>query len=171
VSGGSRRVCVAAFAGAHGVKGEARVKSFTADPADFTAYGPLTAEGGRIFEFQVVREQKPGLFIVRAAQIASREDAAALSGEKLYAPREALPEPDEGEFYYEDLVGLRVEDETGVPLGRVKAVVNYGAGDLIEIIDIPGVKGARLLPFTKDTVPVIDLAAGRVTAAPPEEWP
>ncbi|MEL6364466.1 MAG: ribosome maturation factor RimM [Pseudomonadota bacterium] len=167
----ARRVCLAAFAGAHGVRGEARLRTFTADPLSVADYGPLQTEAGdRHFEITIVREAKPGVLIVRSPQIRDREHAIELAKTRLYAPRERLPEPEEDEFYYEDLIGLACEALDGSPLGRVKAVVNYGAGDLLEITDIPEVNGVRLLPFTKENAPAVDLAAGRVVLDPPDEW-
>ena len=166
-----RRVCLGAFAGAHGVRGEAKLRAFTAIPEDIASYGPLeTEDGACVFTVKLVREAKPGVLIVRSADIKSREDALALSGTRLYVDRDRLPEPDEDEFYYDDLVGLRVEGLDGEPLGRVKAVVDFGAGDLLEIIDIPDVNGARLLPFTKEIAPVVDVPGGRIVLAPPADW-
>lgn len=165
-----KRVCVGAFAGAHGVRGEAKLRAFTTDPFDIAAYGPLTTEAGEVFSIKIVREAKPGVLIVSAPEIRHREHATELAKTRLYVPRDRLPEPDEDEFYYDDLVGLRAEGLDGAMLGRVKAVVDYGAGDLLEIIDIPDVKGARLVPFTKETAPVVDIPGGRLVLDPPQEW-
>lgn len=159
-----KRVCVGAFAGAHGVKGAARVKTFTEKPENIAAYGPVeTEDGARRFTLTVLRKAKPGVVLVSAPEIKSREDAEALKGARLYADRDRLPPPDEEEFYLDDLVGLSAIDEAGAPLGRVKAVYNFGAGDLIELSDIPGVKGLRAVPFTKTLVPRVDIAAGKIT--------
>jgi len=102
---------------------------------------------------------------VRAPEIKTREDAEALKGQRLYVARAALPEPDEDEFYLDDLVGLNAFDETGASLGTVKAVFNFGADDLLELGDIPGVKGVRLVPFTKAAVPEIRMTEGRISVA------
>ncbi len=159
-----RRVCLGAFAGAHGVKGDTLVKTFTETPESVANYGPVeTEDGGRTFTFQLIRAHKPGLVIVRAPEIASREDAAALKGVRFYVDRAALPKADEDEFYLDDLVGLSAIDETGADAGRVVTVHNFGAGDLLELIDIPDINGARMIPFTRETVPAVDLADGRVT--------
>ncbi len=165
-----KRVCVGAFAGAHGVRGEAKLRAFTADPFDVAAYGPLTTEAGEAFSIRIIREAKPGVLIVSAPEIKHREHAMELAKTRLFVPRDRLPEPDEDEFYYDDLVGLRVEGLDGAMLGRVKAVVDYGAGDLLEIVDIPDVKGARLVPFTKETAPVVDVPGERLVLDPPAEW-
>ena len=162
------RICVAAFAGSYGVKGDARLKSFTQDPADFTAYGPLSSEdGGRSFEFLRVDPLKPGFFAVRVKGVGTREQAAALKGVRLYVDKAALPPPDEDEFYFDDLVGLKAERMDGRPFGEVRAVLNHGASDLLELQRIPDVNGTHLIPFTKDVVPVVDIAGGRILVEPP----
>ncbi|MEM8770143.1 MAG: ribosome maturation factor RimM [Pseudomonadota bacterium] len=159
-------VCLGAFAGAHGVKGDALVKTFTDKAENIAAYGPLkTEDGQRIFTLRFVRETKPDLAQVRSPEINSREEALALKGECLYVERSALPAPDTDEFYIEDLVGLTAVDETSAPCGAVAAVHNFGAGDLIELKDIPGIKTVRLIPFTKEAVPEIDVPGGRITIA------
>jgi 16S rRNA processing protein RimM len=165
--GEDARVCLGAIAGAHGVRGLVKIKSFTQDPADLTAYGPLGDEAGqRHFEIAVTGEAK-GLLLARIAGVADREAAQALRGVRLYVPRAALPEPEAEEFYRADLIGLAVEDPQGRPLGRVVAVENYGAGDYLEIARPDG--EPLLISFTKAVVPLIDLAGGRVVVDPPEE--
>ena len=160
------RVCLGAFAGAHGVKGEALIKVFTETPENIASYGPVeTEDGGRKFTLSFLRETKPGLALVRAPEIKSREDAQSLKGVRLYIDRAALPETEEDEFYLDDLVGLNAVDETDAPIGRIAAVHNFGAGDLIELTDIPGRKGAVMVPFTKDAVPEIDIDAHRLVIA------
>jgi 16S rRNA processing protein RimM len=166
MSGAGKRICLGAFAGAHGVKGDAKIKIFTEEPESIAAYGPVeTEDGERRFTFKLVRVLKPGLILVRAPEIESREDAAALSGVKLYIDRALLPEPEEDEFYLDDLVGLRAFDETGAELGSVSAVYNFGASDILELKDVPGRKGTVMIPFLRETVPDVDLAAGCITVA------
>lgn len=158
-----KRVCLGAIAGAHGVRGEMRVKTFTEAPENIAAYGPLESEDAkRRFTLKVVRVQAGDIVIARAPEVGTREEAQSLKGVRLYAPRSALPEPEEDAFYLDDLVGLRAVDEDGAPLGRVSAVYNFGAGDLIELKDAPGKKGSQLVPFTKAAVPVVNLQAGTV---------
>ncbi|MGR3434332.1 MAG: ribosome maturation factor RimM [Shimia sp.] len=159
-------VCVGAIAGAFGVDGEVRLKSFCADPFDLDTYGPLVSEDGRRFEVQVDRATKGGL-IGRLSGVRSKEDADALKGTRLHAPRAALPATDDDEYYYSDLIGLDVVDPGGAPLGRVKAVVNHGATDILEVLPVGGGETA-LLPFTNAAVPNVDLAARRIVADPPE---
>lgn len=159
-----QRACLGAFAGAHGVRGDALVKTFTEAAKNIAAYGPVESEDGkRRFTLTFLRETKPGLALVRAPEIKSRDAAAALKGERLYVARAALPATDSDEFYLDDLVGLEAFDETGAPAGRIAAVHNFGAGDLLELKDIPGVKGMRMIAFTRETTPTVDLDAGRVT--------
>jgi 16S rRNA processing protein RimM len=162
----SERVCVGALGGAFGVRGEVRLKSFCAVPEDIAAYGPLYAEDGRRFEVRVTGQVSNGLS-ARISGVTTKEAADALRGLRLYAPREALPSLPDDEFYHADLIGLEVVDTGGTALGRVKAVLNHGAGDLLEL-HRPRAAGTLLLPFTKAAVPTVDLAARRIVADPPE---
>ncbi|MEX5727465.1 16S rRNA processing protein RimM [Rhodovulum iodosum] len=161
------RVCVAAIAGAYGVRGEVRLKSFCAEPEAVAAYGPLfTEDGARRFEVTLGRPVKGG-FAARLSDIATKEAADALKGTRLFADRAALPALSDDEFYHADLIGLEVVDTGGAHLGHVRAVHDHGAGDLLEIHG-PGLKSTVLLPFTGACVPTVDLAAGRLIADPPE---
>lgn len=160
------RVCLGAIAGAFGVRGEVRLKSFCAEPAAISSYGPLaTEDGSRSFTVTITR-QLQGAFAARLSGIADREGAEALRGTRLYADRDRLPPPEEEEYYHADLIGLTVLDTGGATLGTVKAVHDHGAGDLLEI-ERKG-KSSILLPFTRATVPTVDLAGGRLIAEPPE---
>ena len=157
------QVCLGAFAGAHGVKGAVKVKTFTETPDAVGSYGPVTTEdGARTLTLNVVRLLKGDFVLATAPEISSREDAESLKGHRFYVARDKLPPLEEDEFYLDDLIGLRAEDETGAPSGQVRAVHNFGAGDLIELHAIPGVKGVRLAPFTKENFPRIDFADGRI---------
>jgi len=161
------RVCVGAIAGAFGVRGEVRLKSFCALPGDIAAYGPLWSEdGARRFEVMVTGQVKNGLS-ARLSGVATKEQADALRGVRLYAPRDALPNLPDDEYYHADLIGLEVTDTGGTVLGRVKAVLNHGASDLLEVQG-PGRTTTVLVPFTLEIVPTVDLAAGRIVADPPE---
>ena len=161
------RVCVGAIAGAFGVRGEVRLKSFCAEAADIAAYGALTTEdGSRTFDVTLTRPVPEG-FAARLTGIASKEAADALRGTRLYAPREALPSLPDDEFYHADLLGLTALDTGGRELGKIAAVLNHGAGDLLELRG-PGLKGSVLVPFTRAIVPTVDLASGRVIIDPPE---
>jgi 16S rRNA processing protein RimM len=167
VAGGGR-VCLGQFGAAHGVRGEIRLHSFTADPVAIASYGPLESEDGRVFEIETIRPAKEH-FVARIFGIADRNAAELLKNVKLYVPRERLPEPDEpDEFYYADLIGLSVVDREGHKLGTVAAVHNFGAGDLIEINPEGGGK-TELLPFDEHHVPVVDIAAGKIVAVPPQD--
>lgn len=160
------QVCLGAVAGSYGVHGAVRLKSFCAEPADIAAYGPLATEAGQSFEITLDRPIKGG-FSARLSGVASKEAADALRGTRLYADRARLPELTSDEFYHADLVGLDVRDTGGALLGRIKAVLNHGAGDLLEISG-PHLKEPVLLPFTQEAVPTVDLAAGCVVADPPD---
>ncbi len=160
------RIVVGAIAGAFGVHGEVRLKSFCAEPEAIASYGPLFAEDGRRFRVTLTRPIPNG-FAARLSGIASREAAEALKGTPLYVGREALPALGDDEFYHADLIGLTVLDTGGTPVGEVTAVHNHGAGDLLEVRR-PGPKPAVLLPFTRAIVPTVDLARRRIIADIPE---
>ncbi|MAF94634.1 MAG: 16S rRNA processing protein RimM [Rhodospirillaceae bacterium] len=160
------RVCIGAVAGVRGLKGEVRIKSFTADPDDIAAYGPLSTDGGeRSFDIRVTARAK-GQIIARLSGIDDRDAAEALKGERLYVPKSALPEAGEGAYYHADLIGLGAETAAGEKLGIVKAVHNFGAGDVIEISG-KGDKGGLMVPFTAEVVPEVDIENGRIVVSPP----
>lgn len=160
-------VCVAAIAGAYGVRGEVRLKSFTAEAEAIAYYSPLTTEdGSRSFDVRITRSIKNGL-AARLTGISTKEEADEMRGLKLYVPRDRLPDLPDDEYYYADLIGLEVRDTGGTVLGRVKSVQNHGSTDLLEIHG-PGFKATVLLPFTLEAVPTVDLATGRIIADPPE---
>ncbi|MDV7142525.1 ribosome maturation factor RimM [Tropicimonas sp. TH_r6] len=161
------RVCVGAIAGAFGVKGEVRLKSFCAIPEDIASYGDLFSEdGSRAFAVKITRPVTNGL-AVRLTGISTKEQADALKGVRLMAERARMPELPEDEFYHADLIGLEVRDTGGTLLGSVRAVQEFGAGDMLEIHG-PGLKTTVLLPFTREAVPTVDIASGRIVADPPE---
>ncbi|MEO1677689.1 MAG: ribosome maturation factor RimM [Pseudomonadota bacterium] len=161
------KVCLGAVAGSFGVRGEVRLKSFTAEPEDVAAYGPLeTEDGARRFEVRLVKPVKNG-FAARLSGVGTKEQADALRGTRLFAGRNSFPALGEDEFYHADLIGLEVRDTGGTLLGRVRAVHDHGAGDLLEIHG-PALKQTVLLPFTRAAVPTVDVAAGRIVADPPE---
>lgn len=157
-------VCVGAIAGGFGVAGEVRLKSFCADPGAIADYAPLLTEDGRSFGLRLTRPIA-GAFAARLTGIATREQAEALKGTRLYAPRDRLPPLPDDEFYHADLIGLAVFDTGGAPLGTVRAVLDHGAGDILEIAR-PGAPEI-LLPFTRAAVPTVDLAGRRIVADPP----
>jgi 16S rRNA processing protein RimM len=153
---------------AQGLKGEVRLRSFTAVPADIASYGPLEDEAGsRTIEIQSVRVT-PKVLIAQIKGVATREQAEALTGTKLYLPRAHLPESDADEWYHADLIGLTAVDGDGAAIGKVVAVHNFGAGDIIEIE--PEAGGENLLViFSEATVPEVNLEAGTLTLVMPEE--
>ncbi len=160
-------VCVGTIAGAYGVRGEVRLKSFTAEPTGIADYGPVqTEDGARRFTINLIRPVKGG-FTARLIGIETKEQADALKGTRLYLPRTALPSLPDDEFYHADLIGLEVFDTGGEAVGRVKSVQSNGADDLLELHG-PGLKNTVLLLFTRANVPTVDLAAGRIVIDPPE---
>ena len=162
------RVCIAQIGAAHGVRGEVRLKPFTEDPLGVTRYGALESEDGRRrFEIESVRPAKD-MLVARLKGVTDRNAAEALTNLRLYVARERLPQPDDDEFYHADLIGLAAVTAEGTAYGTVKAVHNFGAGDLLEIE--PAAGGATvMLPFSEATVPAIDIAGGRIVVAPPAE--
>ena len=159
------RICLGVIAGAHGLDGAVLIRSFTADPTSIGAYGALgDAAGTRSFAVKVRRVTAKGV-VAKIAGIADRTAAEGLKGVELYIARDALPEPDDNEVYVADVIGLRVEDTDGRTMGTVESMVNYGAGDVMDVTLVSG--GHLLLSFTKAVVPVIDVAGGRIVVAPP----
>ena len=163
----SDRICVGAITGSFGVRGEARVKSFCADPAAIGDYGPLSTEDGTTTYTLTITRPVKGGFAVRLSGVKTKEQADALRGTTLYAPRAALPALPDDEFYHTDLIGLTAVDTGGADLGRIHAVHNHGGGDLLEL-RAKGRKGTVLVPFTRAVVPTVDLGAGRIVIDPPE---
>ena len=160
-------ICVARIGAAHGVRGAVKLWTFTEDPLAVQHYGPLTTkDGARQFEVTHAREAKDHL-VATLKGIATREEAERLNGVELYIARDKLPETDEGEYYHTDLIGLAAVTTADAPIGRVIAIHNFGAGDIIEIAPPHG--ATLLLPFTNAVVPTVDLAGGRVVIEPPEE--
>src|SRR5437773_2854311 len=152
--------------GAQGLKGEVKVKAFAETPEKLGAYGALRTRDGRQFTVASVRESK-GFAIAQFEGIATRSAAELLKGAELYVSRNALPETEAQEFYHADLIGLRAEDTVGRSIGKVIAIHNFGAGDVIEIERDNGA-GTVLMPFTREIVPTIDFENGRIVIAAPE---
>lgn len=165
---GSDRICVGAIGGAFGVKGEVRLKSFCADPAAIADYAPLYSEDGKQeYDLVLTGILNNGLS-ARMSGITTRDQAEAARGIRLFADRARLPSLPDDEFYHTDLIGLTVLDAGGTELGKVKAVLNHGASDLLEIMG-PGMKSPLLLTFSLAVVPTVDLAGGRIIVDLPDE--
>lgn len=183
--------------GVHGVRGLVKIRSETAFPGDCAAYGPVTdLPGTRSFDLRVTGMAK-GAVLAELVGVTDRDVAMALKGMRLYVPRDALPEAEEDEFYHADLIGLAVELSNGTPYGHVKAMHDFGAGELMEVQPLPQQKkqaGSRrrspprrnsagkaamqdkartvvpqsvMLPFTREVVPDIDLKSGRIVVSLP----
>lgn len=168
MGGDTNLVLLGEIGAAQGLKGEVRVRSYTEEPADIAAYGPLRNEAGtKTIEISHVRIT-PKALIARIKGVTTREAAEALNRTKLYVARDALPEAAEDEWYVADLIGLLAVSPDGAPLGTVAAIHNFGAGDIIEVDRTDG-GPSMLVAFSDDTVPEIDIAAGRLVLVPPEE--
>ncbi len=155
------KVLVGRFGAAHGVRGEIKLWSFTEDPLAIADYGLLETADGRTFELETVRAQKDFL-VARVVGVSDRDAAAALRNLKLYVARDRLPPIDEDETWYmSDLIGLAAQDASGAAIGKVIAVHNFGAGDVLEIAPAASAQ-TLMLPFTAETVPEVDVSGGRI---------
>lgn len=168
-----RRILVGAVAGAHGVRGEVKIKSFTEQVRDVAAYGPVEDES-RTRRFAIkIRGEAKGLVIASLDGVADRNAAEAMKGLRLYVPRAALGKKPKrapkgtDRWFVADLVGLAAVDTQGAALGTVKNVANYGAGDILEVTTPTG--DSLLFGFTKRVVPTVDIEGGRVVIDPPVE--
>ncbi len=157
------RVCLGVIVGVKGLRGEVRVKSFTADPADVDAYGPVETKDGRKLDVTVT-ERREDVVIARIKGVADRNAAEALKGTELYIDRKALPAAEEGTYYHADLIGLGVELVSGEKLGRVAAVHNFGGGDMIEVKMADGRE--ELVPFNDASIASVDLKGGIIHVNP-----
>ncbi|HEY0105101.1 MAG TPA: ribosome maturation factor RimM [Rhizomicrobium sp.] len=164
---GPKDILLAAVIGAQGLKGEVKVKTFTEHPESVARYRGLHTADGRSFTVTAARATRPDEAILALREIADRSAAESLKGTELYVAREALPPTGDDEFYHADLIGLRAEDVEDRVLGTVKAIHNYGAGDVIEIAQPGG--DTLLLAFTRETVPQIEIDKGRIVVAVPRD--
>ena len=161
------QICVARIGAAHGVRGQVKLWTFTEDPFAVTRYGPLsTKDGARQFEVTQAREAK-GFLVATLKGITTRNDAERLNGVDLYIARDKLPATEAHEYYHADLIGLAAATTAGDALGRVVAIHNFGAGDIVEIA--PPTGPTLLLPFSNAVVPIVDIAGGRVVIELPAE--
>ena len=159
------RICLGQIGAAHGIRGEVRLRSFTAEPTAIAAYGPLETEDGRIVTIETLRPAKD-FFVAKLSGVADRHAAERLTNTKLYVPRERLPEPEApDEYYHADLIGLRVVDRAGRQYGTVVAIHNFGAGDVIEV-RVETSNKTEMLPFDAAIVPEVNLPAGTIVVNP-----
>lgn len=161
-----RRILLGQITGAHGIRGDIIVRTFTADPAGIAEYGELTdADGSKALRITIVRVTDKGV-VARVKGVNDRNAAEALKGRELYVLRSQLPAADEAEYYHADLIGLNAITEDGAAFGKVIAVQNFGAGDLLEIRTRDG-RDSEFIPFTNACVPIVDINAQTVTVVPP----
>ena len=165
------RVCLGAIAAAHGIKGEVKIKTFTSEPLNIGSYGPVSDETGAR-SFRLTQLRAPGgaagasVVIARIEGVSDRTGAEALRGLRLYVARDVLPAAEPGEYYHHDLIGLAVVLQSGERMGKVAALHNFGAGDLLEI-ERDGADSV-MVPFTDSIVPIIDIPGGKVLIDPPD---
>ncbi len=161
------RVAVGVVVGAHGIRGQVKIKSFTTNPYDITAYGTiLNKDGTRRFDLSIDAETK-GTLIATLKGVKDRNAAELMRGTELFVAKDRIPEPEEDEFYYDDLIGLEVRAENGEVLGSISAVQNYGAGDVVEM-KLASTNQKELYPFTKATFPSLHIAEGYCIADLPD---
>jgi len=161
------KICLGAIAGAHGIKGEVKIKTFTQDPKDIAAYGPLESEDGtRRFSILNLRPDKIGV-VARIEGLEDRDIAQKLKGTRLYVKREALPAVEEETWYHADLIGLKVRGKDDKEYGIVIGVFDFGAGDMVEVAPDEG-GDSLFIPFTRDAVPIVNIKQGYITAEPME---
>ncbi len=161
-----RRILLGQITAAHGIRGDVIVRTYTGDPVDIASYGPLTDKaGGRPLSLSILRVSDKGV-VVRVKGVTDRNGAEALRGRELYVARSKLPKANEAEYYHADLIGLRAVLDDGREFGRVIAVQNFGAGDLLEIKLSDG-GDVEFIPFTNACVPEVDLGAGQLVVVPP----
>ncbi len=162
------RILVGRFGAAHGVRGEIRIKSYTADPMALADYAGLSDQtGARGFRIESARPVKDDIIVARLKGVGDRSAAEALTNIEIYIDRAALPPPDEEEFYIADLIGMRAQRADGAPFGVISNVLNFGAGDILDIALEGG--GSQLVPFTRACAPHVDVKSRCVTVEPPEE--
>lgn len=160
-----KTILIGAIAGAFGANGEIKLKSFTADPAACLSYAPFMDEAGEVI-LQITKSRPiKGGFAVRSPDVRYRDQAEALRGTQLYCLRDDLTPTEEDEFYHSDLIGLVVVSTDKQLLGKIKDVHNYGASDLLEIVDTPNIQASWNIPFTLAHVPEIDLELGHIILA------
>lgn len=161
-----RRILLGQITGAHGIRGDIIVRTFTADPDGIAAYGDLTDKNGlQPLSLKIVRATDKGI-VARVKGVSDRNGAEALKGRELYVLRSQLPDASDAEYYHADLIGLAAVTEDGTAFGKVVAVQNFGAGDLLEIRTRDG-RDSEFIPFTNACVPIVDIKAQTVTVVPP----
>ena len=159
-----QRVLMAVIGAPHGVRGEVRIKTFTGDPLALGDYGKLTDAKGAVYTIANLRPSKT-VVVARIKEITTREAAEAANGTELYVARSALPDDlDEDEYYHADLIGLDAVDAAGAKVGSVKAMHDFGAGDIIELTLATG--GTAMVPFIRAAVPQVALADRRIVIDP-----
>ncbi len=166
MSARDRQIVVGVITGAQGVRGEVRIKSFTAEPGAIADYGPLARSDGEDALTVIRARPAKGVLIAKIAGIDDRNAAERLKGIELSVPRCMLPDVGVDEIYHADLIGLAAQSSDGHPRGKVVAVQNYGAGDLLEL-KLPDSAKTVLIPFTREIVPEVDIEANRITIDPP----
>ncbi len=157
---------IGAIVGPQGIRGQFKVKTFTAMPKSLTAYGPVTTDDGKRLLLQVISINARGQAIVRAKGVNTREAAEALRGVTLHVLRESFPEPDDGEFYHADLLGMMVKGQDGAQLGILVAIHDFGAG---EVAELAPQKGSNIMvPFSRNRLIAVDMVAKEIGLSVPD---
>lgn len=162
----SNLILLAQIIGAHGIRGDMTARVYADDADNLKRYGRLSDKSGqRSYAVTSVRMGAKGA-VLRLEGVTDRTGAEALRGLELFIPRSALPEADDGSYYYADLVGLRAVTIEGTEFGKVMGVRNFGAGDLLEVA-IGNSNETILIPFRDQFVPDVDIKGGKVVVVPP----
>ena len=152
--------------GPQGIRGDFKVKPYTAAAKSLSAYGPVTTENGRQLMLQILSVNSKGLAIVRVKGVDTRDAAESLRGVTLYVARESLPEPNDGEFYHADLLGMVVKTQDGALLGSLLAIHDFGAGEVAELAPRKG--STIMVPFGGDRLIAVDMAAKQLCLSVPD---
>jgi len=157
---------IGAIVGPHGIRGQLRVKPFTVQPKSLSAYGPVTTDNDQQLTLQILSVNAKGLLIVRAKGVDTRDAAEALRGATLYVVRDSLPEPDDGEFYHADLLGMLVKGQDGAPIGSLVAIHDFGAGEIAELVPDEG--PTIMVPFDGNRIIAVDMTAREFCLSVPD---
>lgn len=161
----SHLICLGVIIAAHGVRGQVKLRSFTTHPEDIGDYGDLCDTQGKTYRLTVITSNNDTV-IASIEGIADRDTAEKLRNIELFVERSKLPAPPENEYYYNDLIGLKVISGNGTAYGQVTGVHNFGAGDIVDIKLVSGKE--ECMPFNKATFPVIDIKNKTLVISPPD---
>lgn len=159
----TRKILVAKILTAHGVKGFVKLRCFLEDPRNIADYNSITDDSGRAYKITLKNPIK-GDWVAAIEGVADRTAAEKLRGRELFITRDQLPDLEDGELYLDDLIGLHAHNSTGEIVGKVIAIQNFGASDLLEIMPLQGGK-SFYVPMAEPYFGAIDFQQGTVDIA------